>query len=118
MKKHNMKAFIGLAEHLFELEIERIGNDPEIHFGDLGNDWTEKFGEKSLEFADKFLTPEDGVKELAKMLQEDFEAGHWEADKEGMYHYEMPDTYGGFICDCLEKQLADFTGVGTQLEIF
>lgn len=113
-----MKKFIELAALLFELEIERIGNDSQIHFGDLGNNWTEKFGEKSIEFADKFVSKKEDINELAKMLKEDFAKGEWEADEDGLYNYMMPTEYGGFICGCLEKQLADFTGVGTQMEIF
>lgn len=116
--KYTKKDYLGLAEHLFDLESERIANDPEIHFGDLGNDWLEKYGEKSIEFSDKFITKDEDVKSLAKMLKEDFEKGEWTGDKDGMYNYEMPDAYGGFICLCFEKQLADFTGVGFQLEMF
>ena len=116
--KHTMKNFICLAEHLFELEAEIIGNDPEAHFGYLGNDWLDKYGDKSIEFADKFVAKEEDITELAKMLKEDFDKGVWEADKEGMYNYMMPTEYGGFICDCFEKQLAIHTGVGFQVEMF
>lgn len=114
-----MKKYTELAEHLFELEIERISNDPEFHFGDLGNNWIETYGEKSIKFADDFKAKKSEVKELADMLKEDFENGEWTPDEEGgLYHYLMPDFYGGFICNCIETQLANFTGVGVQLEMF
>ena len=80
-----MKKFITLATLLFELETESIGNDAEGHFGDLGNNWLEKFGEKSIQFADKFISKKEDINELAKMLKEDFNKGVWEADKDGLY---------------------------------
>ena len=119
LNKTNMKKFIALAELLFTLEIESIINNPEGHFCDLGNDWFEKFGEKSIQFADKFITKDEDVKELAKILKTDFDNGAFVADKDGsLYNYEMPNDYGGFIVRKLEEQLGDFTGVGTQMEIF
>jgi len=115
-KKHTMKNFIGLAELLFQLENESIGNDPDGHW--LANDWYVLFGEKSIQFESKLTSSDEDHKELAKIIKVDFDNGVWEADKDGLYNYMMPTEYGGFIQKCHERQLADMTGIGTQMELF
>jgi hypothetical protein len=116
MKKYTMKEFIGLAELLFQLENESIGNDPDGHW--MARDWYDKFGEKSIQFEPKLASTEKDHKELAKLIKEDYEKGFWVADKDGLYHPDMLDQYGGFIDEVFEMQLADFTGIGTQMEMF
>lgn len=112
-----MKKYIELAALLFLLELERISAEPEFHFE--FNSWFDKFGDSSIKFESKLKTNDEDVEKLAAMLKTDFEKGEWNIDKEGgLYHYRMPEYYGGFIVECLEVQLADMTKVGTQLAMF
>jgi hypothetical protein len=118
MKKKNiLQPFIDLAHLLFEMELQTISNDPEFHWAFY--EWHEKFGANSIMFENKFRIKQKDVKELAKIIKADFDSGEQEPHKEGgLYNYDMPTVYGGLIVDKLEIQLADMTGVGTQLEMF
>ena len=114
MKKENK--YLIIAALLFELEGDRIHNDPDFHYE--WNDWLNKYGDGSIEFASKFVTKKKDAMELAALIKKDHENNMWEEDKEGcLYNPTMTDSYGGFITSKYEEQLADFTGVGTQLEI-
>jgi len=110
-----MEKFITLAQLLFQMEIESIGNDPEFHWE--FNSWYEKFGNTSIMFEDKLISKEKDINDLAIILEKNFKAGEFEAGENGeLYNYLMPTQYGNFIVERLEMQLADFTKVGTQME--
>lgn len=111
-----MKKFINLAIILFDMELESIGNDTQFHFE--FNGWLDKFGDKSVEFEPKLEKKDKDVNDLAKILKQDFINGEFQVNDGGLYNYLMPTIYGGFVTERLEQQLADLTGVGTQLEIF
>jgi hypothetical protein len=110
-----MKKFIALATLLFEMETEQIANSPQFYF-DFS--WYQKYGKSSLQFADKFVSKEEDIAQLARMIKSDFDRGEWTAEKDGLYNYLMPEFYGGFISRKLEIQLADFTKIGIQTEMF
>lgn len=107
--------YVELAEHLFELELERLSNDTEEHF--QWNGWLDKFGQSSTEFIDELTTKKDDAVKLSELIKMDFDSGYWKKNGDGLYNYLMPDEYGGFITDCLERQLAIITKVGYQTEI-
>lgn len=107
--------YVELAEHLFELELERLSNDTEEHF--QWNGWLDKFGYNSTTHVDDLTTKFDDVVKLSELLKEDFENGYWEDDGDFPYNYLMPDEYGGFITNCFERQLAIITKIGYQAEI-
>lgn len=112
-KKVTLKECIGLAELLFQLENESIGNDAEDYW--LSNDWFEKFGEKSIDFESKLTSTDKDHEELGKMIKSDFDNGEWERDTDGsLYNYEMLNMYGDFIINKFEEQLDNLTGIGTQ----
>jgi len=112
-----MKKFIALAEVLFTLETESMGNNLDINWE--FNGWLDKYGEASKKFEPQLITKDKDVLELAKILKADFDNGLIKTNEDGdLYNYEMPELYGGFIINKLEEQLANLTGVGTQLEIF
>jgi len=101
-----------LAECLFQLEAERIYNDPDGHFE--MNDWLNKYGEDSVKFFD-FETPEANIKKLASYMEIDYNnkaLDTFEYSAEDYY-----DTYIGYIVRCFEIQLAFKTRVGYQLTI-
>lgn len=113
---------VGLATHLFELELESISNDAKEHF--ILNDWLDKFGENSYLLADQLTADSNNefnsqaIEAISELLIEDFANGEWAKDQDGLYNYMMPTIYGGEIIDSFEKQLAIIFGVGIQLEIF
>lgn len=121
--KVNKKAAVALAAHLFELEVEMIGNDPKECFA--ANDWINKFGDGCLEHQDQLTSCEknpfnaEAIKKIATAIQEDYASGHWpQVDpEEGLYNYMMPTQYGGWITEALEMQLAMLTGTGVQQEL-
>lgn len=121
--KIELRLTIALAEHLFELELDSICQNPEFHFE--FNDWLDKFGPKSIELLDQITSaPENefnsvAIKELALKIQHNFEAGHWSINhyEDSLYNYEMPSYYSAYITMTFEKQLAVLTGVGIQQEI-
>lgn len=98
-----------LAETLIELETESIANDPELHFGNLGNGWEYKYGNDSMKHASKFVTKQGDVKKLAKMIEKDFNDSVFVPNEDGsLYDPEMRSHYGDFICVRLEAQLKRF----------
>ena len=110
MKKYNV-----LAELLFEMELERITNETPYEYE--FNEWNEQYGESSQRFVDDLRAKPEDVKTLALMIRQDFDNGVWEADKDGLYNYEMPSFYSDYITDRLSIQLALLTGIGYQIEI-
>lgn len=116
-------AALALAAHLFELEVEMIGNDTKECFE--ANGWLDKFGEGCLKHQDQLTSGKENtfnaaaIEKMADEIQEDFASGHWSAPKkeDGLYHYLMPTQYGGHITDALEMQLAMLTGTGVQQEL-
>lgn len=112
-KKVTLKECIELAEFLFQMENESIGNDKKEHW--TFNEWFEKFGEKSIEFEPQLTSTKKDHEELGKMIKEDADNGFWKRNEEGeLYNYQMINEYGGFIVNKFEQQLADLTGIGTQ----
>jgi hypothetical protein len=113
---------VGLAAHLFELELESISNDAKEHF--ILNDWLDKFGENSYLLADQLTADSNNefnsqaIEAISEFLIEDFANGEWARDQGGLYNYMMPTIYGGDILYALEQQLSMISGVGIQLEIF
>ena len=114
---------LALAAHLFELEIDHIGQSGCTLMED-------KYGEKAfLEFEDKLTSDEDNefnapvIEKIADALQEDFASGYWvptdeDVKNQSFYQYMMPTIYGGWIEAALDKQMAMLTGIGFQMEIF
>lgn len=115
-------AAVALAAHLFELEVESIGNDPEFHF--QFNGWLDKFGDGSLKHEDQLTSDAtnqfnaQAIEKIADEIQADYESGHWIQTEDGLYKPAMTTEYGGYIVDALEKQLAMLTGAGVQEELF
>ncbi len=107
--------YVELAEHLFELELERLSNDTEEHF--QWNGWLDNFGSKSVQFVDNLTSKEKEVKGLARILKQDFDNKVWEDKEDGLYDYMMPSYYDEYISNCLERQLAVITKIGYQSEI-
>jgi hypothetical protein len=107
--------YVELAEHLFELELERLSNDTEEHF--QWNGWLDNFGSKSVQFVDSLTSKEKEVKGLARLLKQDFDNKVWEDKEDGLYDYMMPSYYDEYISNCLERQLAVITKIGYQSEI-
>jgi hypothetical protein len=107
--------YVELAEHLFELELERLSNDTEEHF--QWNGWLDNFGSKSVQFVDSLTSKEKEVKGLARILKQDFDNKVWEDKEDGLYDYMMPSYYDEYISNCLERQLAVITKIGYQSEI-
>ena len=121
--KVNRIAAVALAAHLFELEVEMIGNDPEGCFE--ANGWLDKFGDGCLEHQDQLTSSKENsfnaaaIEKIADEIQEDFASGYWPATKkeDGLYNFMMPTQYGGHITQALEMQLAMLTGAGVQQEL-
>ena len=110
--------FLILASLLFDMEAFRINDDPDLYFE--FNGWLDKFGESSIKFSDDFITIQKDSEELASLIEKDFNSGEWTLPlnkDEGLYHYLMPSYYCGFITQKFEKQIADKTKVGTQLQL-
>jgi hypothetical protein len=122
--KVNRTLALALAAHLFELEIESIGNDPEFHFE--FNGWLDKYGDVSLKHQDQLTSsPENqfnaaAIEMIADEVQKDFESGYWSIGscESNLYNYMMPTQYGGYITKALGQQLAMLTGAGVQEELF
>lgn len=121
--KVTILAAVALAQHLFELEIDTINQEPEFHFE--FNEWLDNYGPDSIKHLDQLTSSPDNefnavaIQKLAKEIQEDFASGHWSIGScdEGLYNYMMPTQYGGIITKTLEKQLAMLTGAGIQQEL-
>jgi len=110
------KIFITVASLLFLLEIESIANDKIDSFA--VRDWFEKFGENAEQHADKLVSPEEGIQELAEAIEQDFKKGVWKRDEQGqLYSPDMFNAYGGILDKHLEIQLGNLTGRGTQLTL-
>ncbi len=117
-------AAVALAAHLFELEVESIGQNPEFHFE--FNGWLDKFGDGCLKHEDQLTSnPENkfnsqAIEKMADEIQKDFETGFWSIGscESNLYNHMMPTQYGGYITEALGKQLAMLTGAGIQEELF
>lgn len=115
-----------LAISLFEMETECICQDPDSHFE--ANNWFYKYGDSCIKFEEQLTSDKDNqynsvyIEKVAQALKLDFATGWWIPTEEDIknnsfYNYMMPTEYGGWICKALEMQLADLTGVGTQLQM-
>ena len=101
------------------MQVESVSNDP--HGYCMVNDWTEKYGDKAIEIAQKEISDDhETIKEVlpgfAQEIKKDFDNNLWIGEVQ--YYSAMMSIYGGFIDEIIEKQLALLSGVGYQGELF
>lgn len=104
-----------VAETLFDLQGDTIQNSLEFYFDFSG--WSDKYGAKAKDLFNKVTIPYENIEQLSQLIKSDHEHGLWGYKNGELYHYTMLDEYGGYIDNCIEKQLALLSGVGYQMQI-
>ena len=101
--------YIELAECLFDMERDTIYNDLQFYKDFCG--WGELFGDKLDQAIKTYKIPYENYDVLATMIKSDHDNGLWIVDKNNeLYDYQMRDEYGGYIENCIKKQLAKICG--------